>query len=257
MSTETTQDIRVGRTLMDCIASFARDFPTFEERVPLSYLSGIAVDTTSMYCRGKSKPVGLYWAKVAYAVHFMGYRVGVLDDVRPGVYNLGKLLAIDALSVEDAEKLLDTKVSEVYRYIMAKTTPGDARQAMIDMIVEERMGQIDAWNEKYSKYKSIRPYKPDRGSIPSPNKHATKPEARLLEAISEAKHERSFVQGVSEIQILANLILAALPLAELIVSDDFSPEDRAELRRLCGKYGVFNLKNALTGLCGERARTEL
>jgi hypothetical protein len=54
--------------------------------------------------------------------------------------------------------------------------------------------------------------------------------------------------------ILAGMVKAALPLAELVLTDEFSADDRAELRKLCGGDGVFRLSNRLSNLCGETAR---
>ncbi|MFA6445963.1 MAG: hypothetical protein WCW14_01805 [Candidatus Paceibacterota bacterium] len=57
----------------------------------------------------------------------------------------------------------------------------------------------------------------------------------------------------------ARLINELLPFAKRIVSDEFTPPEREELRRLTtdGRVnGVFDLSNVLTALCGERARAQ-
>lgn len=56
------------------------------------------------------------------------------------------------------------------------------------------------------------------------------------------------------VDILAALILAAIPLAQLVSSDACSPEDRERLREKTGQTGPYNLGVLLQRLCGERAR---
>jgi len=53
---------------------------------------------------------------------------------------------------------------------------------------------------------------------------------------------------------LANRISGILPLCEEMISDKWTPAERAELRKRCGPDVVFRLYNAMGALCGERAR---
>jgi hypothetical protein len=57
---------------------------------------------------------------------------------------------------------------------------------------------------------------------------------------------------------LAQNIKTSIPLARVLLGDDFSAEDRKKLRDLTAdgsSHGVFELSNLLNGLCGEKART--
>ena len=56
------------------------------------------------------------------------------------------------------------------------------------------------------------------------------------------------------IATLANLINAVRPLADLLLKDNFSGEEREELRRLTGGDGVFKVGNLLGRLSSETAR---
>ena len=53
---------------------------------------------------------------------------------------------------------------------------------------------------------------------------------------------------------LAHMLTAALPIAKLIASNEFSIEERADLRERAGAKTIFELSNMLNALCGERAR---
>lgn len=53
---------------------------------------------------------------------------------------------------------------------------------------------------------------------------------------------------------LANRLKEILPLAEDLASDNFSGQERHELRKRCGEATVFKLYNLFGALCGERAR---
>ena len=76
--------------------------------------------------------------------------------------------------------------------------------------------------------------------------------AKITQQAISKHHHRS-------LQELANLVNTALPLAHRVESDEFTPEEREELRRLTcldsrPSHAVFELSNALTRLCGEAAR---
>lgn len=53
---------------------------------------------------------------------------------------------------------------------------------------------------------------------------------------------------------LANRLKEILPLAESLASDNFTGQERHELRKRCGEATVFKLYNIFGALCGERAR---
>ena len=63
--------------------------------------------------------------------------------------------------------------------------------------------------------------------------------------------------GIPKDAILKSLtgqISATLQLAKLVLSDDFTPEDRGSLRKMVSNNGVFELANSLNALCSETAR---
>lgn len=53
---------------------------------------------------------------------------------------------------------------------------------------------------------------------------------------------------------LARLVKMTIPLAKLVDSDYFTPEDRRTFRKLTAEEGVFEAANLLNRLCGEQAR---
>jgi len=60
-----------------------------------------------------------------------------------------------------------------------------------------------------------------------------------------------------EVESLAALVRAMLPLAERVLSDEYTEQDRERLRTLANEDGVFRLSNALNGLCGPRMRVRV
>lgn len=54
---------------------------------------------------------------------------------------------------------------------------------------------------------------------------------------------------------LARLLAKAVPLAELIDSDEFTDTDRARLRELVGVFSYFHLTTSLCQMCSQRARS--
>ena len=53
---------------------------------------------------------------------------------------------------------------------------------------------------------------------------------------------------------LANRVKEMLPLAKTVASDNYTRQERHELRLRCGEQTVFHLYNLLGALCGEQAR---
>lgn len=60
-----------------------------------------------------------------------------------------------------------------------------------------------------------------------------------------------------EVENLAAFVRMMLPLAEAVLSDEYTEQDRDRLRTLANGDGVFRLSNALNGLCGPRARLHI
>ena len=67
---------------------------------------------------------------------------------------------------------------------------------------------------------------------------------------------RSLDTHTSIIESLANIIKGIIPLVNLLESDEFTPEERAQFRELVGGNGVFEFSNSFFRLCGERTRNE-
>jgi hypothetical protein len=57
--------------------------------------------------------------------------------------------------------------------------------------------------------------------------------------------------------LAVHLMRALKPVVGVLVSDSCTPQDRQDIRKAMGEHGVFDLKNDLIGLCGERARNSL
>jgi hypothetical protein len=64
-------------------------------------------------------------------------------------------------------------------------------------------------------------------------------------------------EKIKTINELANRLKELLPLAEDLASDNYSGQERHELRKLCGEATVFRLYNLFGALCGERARAHV
>lgn len=61
-------------------------------------------------------------------------------------------------------------------------------------------------------------------------------------------------EKIRTINELANRLREILPLAKLVVSDQYSGQERHELRKRSGETTLFELYNVFGALCGERAR---
>ena len=59
------------------------------------------------------------------------------------------------------------------------------------------------------------------------------------------------------LQTFADLVDVMLPLAKHLNSSNITSQERAKLRELTGKDGIFKLSNLLNRLCSETARRNL
>lgn len=206
-------------------------------------------NTVRRWLKGDYLPVGLGEAKARMTLAAMGYKFRLLDGFHPLIYKLAQHVGYGLLSVEKFMQLLDYKDHQaIYRIVNRGIIPTHDRMDMIRLYVEENQADLDEWVDSF----------PFRGLIKEPGSQPTaattpKPiEATEVRSESAILTDKQFI-----INLAADLIRALSPVASQLASDGFSPEDRESLRSAVGSFGVFNLKNDLIKLCGERARASL
>ena len=227
----------------------------------------------SDWLRGICAPNYRRSLKLWCLLELLGCRVAETENMFPETKVLAWLIGFDSYSENDAAESLDMRVKDISglltgkSYLMTSTKASSQffadRLGYIQLCLELQANVINALHASLVEELKVviqdivipEPRKKPQGvSEPRVNGIAEPPAASTLATtplnLAKAHHPRA-------IEILAHQVQAMLALVELIASDEFSPEERAELRERAGEFSIFRLKNRLVALCGERVRNEV
>lgn len=216
-----------------------------------SFVGATKHPTVDRWFSNRAKPVGEYLLKIRYFLELLGYHVNELEMLDPTVRDAGRLVAFSIIEPDDLAKEFGYRATEnakdsMMRVLFGKSVPSadkieKARQmldACADLVEEKRREII--------------------GNLPVPKKAGNGQDRdQRIAAVAPAHVPRRQDRNESVIDALANMVKAMIPIADLVLSDDFSPEQRKNLRERADVDGVFRLSNLLNRLCGERARNQL
>lgn len=204
-------------------------------RAPMAMFTGANERTVRDWLLGCVPPVGKFIVKARYFLAEQRYAVSELEQLDPLVRELGWLIAHGTISFNEAVEVLGVPGDSYLLRILHGRIASMARASWVDAarkLVEERRDRIPA----------------ERGRPAAvPAKGAAAPPAS-----SGRFSEREIV-----LNTLATLITAAQPLAELVLSDKFTTQDRQALRTRTGGDGIYGFANMMDRLCSEMARGQI
>jgi hypothetical protein len=208
-----------GRSLFDLVVDYtsAIDVP---RRRRLAEFLDVQEQTIRSWQRRKSVPGGVRALKMHYLLEQMGQVNSEWRITDQAVVEVGKLIAFKVLPIEAL--IAEFKDKGVDEQNAVRMLCGHKHIKAENMAVFQRL--MDTLSDKLD------------GAIAS---------------WSDLMVRDPRDQLVSE---LANRLIAVLPLCEQMITDDWTAEERHELRQRCGQETVFKLYNALGALCGEKAR---
>jgi hypothetical protein len=178
-----------------------------------------------------SPPEGTVLLKLRAFLSHWGCTVTELEQLNPTVRKISTLVGWGVVTPEELATLLGNRSA---KHLVAVLQGRENTSAQCLTAMEQLYTRYAAsLQKKVSEYNTL----PAVGEMP-PTARPQKPSVR--------KHD--------PIAILAHLINATLPLAELVNSDSFTAEDRRRLHELAGSNTVFNAANELNRLCSEKAR---
>ncbi|MBI4127614.1 MAG: hypothetical protein HY459_00935 [Parcubacteria group bacterium] len=249
MTTERQIEIGFEGTTEECLAHYVGQFPMGE--VSSQALQPIAEFFGAPRYRrliqgwltGRAKPQGENLIKIRFFLQSRGYRVVELEWLTPTVRQLGVLVAhnvenINSLVREIGYGSRDSLV-EVLR---GKQGFSLRRLRMIDEILARHQSHFPSGLPETVQRKEV--------SLVSQEPLPSRPR-RLRKVTNGLPGHRGFLT------ILAHLIQASVPLLEQILSEEFSAEERRELRKLTGGDTIFRFSNLLEKLCSEQARKQI
>jgi hypothetical protein len=219
----------------------------FEKRAYIAKFAGVGERAVYNWFRERNPPVGAPLIRLRYYLEFCGYTVEDFPNLDPDIRQSGKLIAFGVLTVEEMAEAVGypgdragaDAVLKVFRGVQGTS---HNKLLQFQTLVELYKDQLD---EKIQSTRCVVPKRSVEASQPKPL--PVRAPLRVVARPVLSEHEALICS-------FANMVTAMLPLARLVSSDDFSPEDRAKVRELSGHEGVFELANTLFRICGERSR---
>jgi len=240
-------------TFRECLKDYAGTMPApgtrhvNESRRPMADFCGVNIRTAERWLIAGNLPIGEPLIRLLFFLELVGYEVFELKRLERTIYRLGEMISYNVLSVQEVVGMLSyEKSSSAYRPILKGLSTTHQRSDKINT----------AWKSHKDEINSRREVWLSRLGKTSQTKHTSS--ATTPSSVRKQTGERHISLGRDpELETLGYLVLAALPLAEKIVSDEFTAEDRRNLRKMTGGDNIFRLSNALNALCGETARKQV
>jgi hypothetical protein len=207
------------RSLYDMVVDYtsALDVP---RRQRLCEFLDVQEQTIRCWQRKKSIPSGLRALKMHYLLEHLGEVNSDWRITEPAVINVGRLVSFNVLS--------------------------------LDMVIAEFKGRF---KDDHSVLRMM-----------CGHNHIKADNLAMFQKISDdhGQYLESAVSNWSDLMVLderdqliaelSNRLADVLPLCEQVMSDDWTAEERHDLRQRSGQDTIFRLYNALGALCGEKAR---
>ncbi|GEM_PF-2384714 len=196
-------------------------------------------------------PSGVNLLKLQYFLEQIGYTIVERENLSQAQRDLAILLALDVVSLDHVGQYTGVTRNTILRWSTGRIQPPDQKADLIKTFIslqETKMKEKqDSWRMTLQElnYIPVRVHTEGEKFAPTGGEHRD-------------GHDGS-LHG-QQIYALAHLILAARSLAEQILSDTYSPDERENLRRqtqVGRSNALFELSNLLSRLCSERARREM
>ena len=216
----------------------------------IANLFGITQPTAYNWFAKGSLPGGEKLLRLRYFLELLGYQPIEREGMPELIREFSNQISLRAISVQDAAQYIGTSTDIIVDVLMCRYGTSSQREEQIRELVqlhrEEATQKLQEWQATLKML-----------GLDQPPAEATPQPALVI----PKKPTVACLNDDQVIKTLAYLILAAKPLAEYVLSDHFSAEERDALREKTVTNGrsnaVFELSNLLNRLCSERARKQL
>lgn len=229
----------------------------FEARTVIATFAGVVEPTVHRWMRHGMLPTGGPLIRLRFYLAFLGYDVEELRKLHPSVRVATECFAFGLVTVRELGKLLDYK----------QTTSGDTLTYCllrgVNSTTVQKLELLALFGDEHAEELALAK-KQTKRVIPDDTKTESREELEtvVVAALPPTSHSRSKertrpVKPTDRdvlIESFAGSVKALIPLAQVLVSDDVTPAERAKVRELAGGDGVFTLANALFSLCSETSR---
>lgn len=225
----------------------------------MANLFGISEKTVTDWFRKVSFPQGLNLIKVQHLLGLLGFEPDETRELSSAAAHLRPLLIYGVFTPELIGEMLGVKAESILRIAKGNSGTRAGREEVMSVIYLRKSEVLDKkkeiWKEELDflqlpSLPTVQKRLADRDGFMPPRVDETQPYC------SQGIQFPKLAQNPKDLalNLLAMQIIQILPLATRVASDEFSAADRDVLRKLVGSGKIFELKNELVRLCGERAR---
>lgn len=233
-------------SLVDCIKDFGQKTKgKFAYRRKVAHLMGLNTYTVHTWLNKHKSPGGLNLLKLFLLLELNGYVVTEAKMIDPKIREYGKLLAMEVLKMDVAVNALEAaNPNGILKIMLGRSGTSHKKMAEIEATLAENEWK-KASQTKFQEWINKAVFV-----------------EKQTKTIADTEKREPFV-GIGHnpaLEIFAHQVKAMIPLAEWIVSNQFTADERHKLREFSSNgrsNDVFKLSTILNRLCSETARKEM
>lgn len=231
-------------TTAECLAHFAKRSRCIEAMSEM--LPQVQERTIERWMRGAQLPTGENLLRVRVVLSLLNYEVDEFATLDPMIQKVCKMFVFELALIDDlvTEFGYDRSVNggdQILRVLRGAGGMRPERRQRVEAIIASFDTMIAEAEQQFRNRFVATGVQPVEQPVPQAKK----------------THESCDADKKALLDSLAHSVAALLPLAERVLTDNYTPEDREYVRLQAGGNGVFKAANALYRLCGERARTTI
>ena len=213
------------------------------------------------FSAGAVLPIGANLMKLQLFLEIVGYTITERKRLTPLQRSLADGVALGAFLTDEAIQFLGMKNNKpFFCWCRGANEPVASQMPRVEEWVSRHEAAIRDKRQQWQSFVDGLNFglkKADETPVQASVVQVPKTQMPSLVLPPAAPHNNGSMHRSQTIEALYHLISAALPLAEHVLSDEFSPKEREFLRQKTqdGRTNrLFNLSNCLSRLCSERAR---
>jgi len=226
-----------------------------KQRQIIASFIGVGDETVNRWFKEGTLPGGAALVRLRYYLEFLGYGVEELRVMPPALRDAGRLFAFRVADLPEIVQLVGYTEGSNGNDTVLAVFKGLRRAS------RHKLLQFAAFVELYKDRLLDKQQATTKLKLHAPEAMEKVEEKPAIPQVVAVVHpQRPEMQRVTQsndviLKSVAGQIMAMLPLVQLVSSDAFTAEERAQLRELTGGDGVFKFANLLFRLCGERSRS--
>lgn len=213
----------------------------------------VTIDTVSTWIKSEHPAKGEKLIRLWHLLALAGSDSPELDQMKPLQHVVSELFAFDVISAEKACEILNLtpdRPSHMYHILRG-------REVLKPKYTYEEI--IAELGEELELHRTVTREEIDRKS--TPGEMISTPVQTIVERMESAEvaarePSNDATYGGDVKIFLASMVSAIRPVANALLSDDFTPEDRSKFREMLTDETLFEVTNALNALSSERARNK-